>query len=82
LPIISNIEVFPMKLMICYDDTVAAGAALNLASLRAGALNAKIYVVTSIKGGSDVPREEFVRVEKKLERLNILFWKPHARCWQ
>jgi hypothetical protein len=39
-----------MKLMVCYDDS-AAGAALNLVSRRARALDAKIYVVTSIKGG-------------------------------
>jgi hypothetical protein len=49
-----------MKLMVCYDDS-AAGAALNLVSRRARALDAKIYVVTSIKGGADIPRPEFVR---------------------
>ena len=58
-----------MKLMVCYDDSEAAGAALNLISQRARALNAKIYVVTSIKGGADIPRKEFVRAEKDLKRV-------------
>ena len=55
--------------MVCYDDSEAAGAALNLISQRARALNAKIYVLTSIKGGADIPRKEFVRAEKDLKRI-------------
>ena len=69
-----------MKLMVCYDDSAAAGAALNLVSRRARALDAKIYVVTSIKGGADILRTEFVRVEKDLERIKAHIETQGLEC--
>ena len=59
-----------MNLMACYDDSNVALDALELAVQRAKAFNAKVYVVTSIKGGPDVPREVFVRAEKEIDQVH------------
>ena len=58
-----------MKFMVCYDDSNVATDALKLAVQRAKAFNAKVYVVTSIKGGPEVPRKVFVRAEEELNQV-------------
>lgn len=58
-----------MKFMVCYDDSNVAADALKIAVQRAEVFNAKVYVVTSIKGGPDVPRKVFVRVEEELKQV-------------
>jgi len=58
-----------MKFMVCYDDSNVAADALKLAVQRAKTFNAKVYVVTSIKGGPEVPRKVFVRAEEELNQV-------------
>ncbi len=57
-----------MNIMVCYDGSNAAEDALKLASKHAKDFNAKIYLVTSMEGGSEIPKEEFERAEKDLEK--------------
>jgi hypothetical protein len=69
-----------MKLMVCYDDSDGATAALKVAALRARAFNAKVYVVRSIKGGAEVPRVDFARAEKGLEQVKAQIETQGIEC--
>ncbi len=69
-----------MKFLVCYDDSDAAAGALKAAVQRARAFNAKVYVVTSIKGGPDVPRKDFVRAEKDLDQVKAQLEEQGIEC--
>jgi nucleotide-binding universal stress UspA family protein len=69
-----------MKFLVCYDDSNVAVDALKTAVQRAKAFNAKVYVVTSIKGGADVPRKLFVRVEKDLKQVKAQIEEQGIEC--
>ncbi len=57
-----------MKIMVCFDGSNVAKDALDLAKKRAKALDAEIYLLTSMVGGSDVPINEFEKAEKRLKK--------------
>jgi nucleotide-binding universal stress UspA family protein len=57
-----------MKIMVCIDGSNVAKDALDLAKKRAKALDAEIYLLTSMVGGSDVPIDEFEKAEKRLKK--------------
>jgi nucleotide-binding universal stress UspA family protein len=57
-----------MKIMVCIDGSNVAKDALELAKKRAKALDAEIYLLTSMVGGSDVPIDEFEKAEKRLKK--------------
>jgi len=57
-----------MKIMVCFDGSNVAKDALDLAKKRAKALDAEIYLLTSMLGGSDVPINEFEKAEKRLKK--------------
>jgi len=69
-----------MKFLVCYDDSDVAAGALKAAVQRASALNAKVYVVTSIKGGADVPRMDFERAEKGLDQVKAQLEEQGIEC--
>ena len=56
-----------MNIMVCYDGSDVAKDALKLARKHAKIFMAKIYLVTSMEGGPDVPKEEFEKAENKLK---------------
>ena len=56
-----------MNIMVCYDGSDVVEDALKLARKHAKDFNAKIYLVTSMEGGPEVPKEDFEKAEKKLE---------------
>lgn len=56
-----------MKILVGYDGSNVAKEALNLALTHATAFNASIFIVTSMIGGPEVPREDFVHAENKLK---------------
>jgi nucleotide-binding universal stress UspA family protein len=60
-----------MKIMVCMDGSNVAKDALDLAKKRAKALDAEIYLLTSMVGGSDVPIDEFEKAEKRLKKAKI-----------
>ncbi len=54
-----------MKIMVCYDNSNSAQEALKLAIQHAKSFNAKIYLVTSLIGGSKDNAEENRNAEDK-----------------
>jgi nucleotide-binding universal stress UspA family protein len=66
--------------MVCYDGFKAAKAALEFAKSRAKNFDAKIFVVTSMISGPQVPRDEFVKKEKELEKVKRQLSKEDIGC--
>ena len=62
-----------MKIMLCYNQTEAAQAALKVAEARAKKSGASVFVVTSMTGGVDIPKEEFDTRKKELARIRKSF---------
>ena len=60
-----------MKMMVCYDGSNVAKAALDLAKKQAKAVNAKIYLLTSMEGGPQVTLREFENAGKDLKDAKI-----------
>ena len=56
-----------MKILVGYDGSNVAKEALNLALTHAQAFDASIFIATSMVGGPEVPREDFVHAENKLK---------------
>ncbi len=69
-----------MKFLICYDDSDVAGEVLKVAVQRAKAFNGKVYVVTSMKGGPEVPRMDFVRAEENLSQVKAQIEAQGIEC--
>lgn len=61
-----------MRLLVGYDGSDISQKALEFACKQAGILNADILVMTSMVGGPEVPRQEFVRLEKMLAAAQTL----------
>ena len=57
-----------MKIMVCFDGSNVAKDALDLAKKRAKALDAEMYLLTSMVGGPEVPIDEFEKAEKRLKK--------------
>jgi nucleotide-binding universal stress UspA family protein len=62
-----NQEDLRMKMMVCFDGSNVAKDALQLARQHAKVFGGKIWVVSSMAGGRDVPRKVFEDREKELE---------------
>ncbi|MFZ0613124.1 MAG: universal stress protein [Desulfobacterales bacterium] len=63
-----------MKLLVGYDGSNAALAAIELAIRHAKAFRAeKVYLVRSMEGGQHVTRKEFEIAEHELGRVNRAF---------
>lgn len=62
-----------MKILVGYDGSEEARAAVELAMERARAFNATVYVVTSLLGESHTTAEEVLDHEKDLERVQRQF---------
>jgi nucleotide-binding universal stress UspA family protein len=69
-----------MKIMVCFDGSNVAKDALDLAKKRAKALAANIYLVTSMVGGPGVPKDEFDKAEKNLEKAKASVRKDDLPC--
>ena len=69
-----------MNLMVCYDGSKAAKAALEVAKSRAKNFGAKIFVVTAMVSGPQVPRDDFVKREKELEKVKRQLSKADIAC--
>ncbi|MBS3731275.1 MAG: universal stress protein [Desulfobacterales bacterium] len=61
-----------MKILVGYNQTAAAKAALSLAGDHALCFNAKVYIMTSMEGGTSETLEEIEKVEKKLQEAGQL----------
>jgi nucleotide-binding universal stress UspA family protein len=69
-----------MKLMVCYDNSNSAQEALKLAIQHAKCFNAKVYLVTSLVGGSKDNAEENRNAESNLEFGKSLLEKEGVKC--
>ena len=69
-----------MNILVCYDGSNVSKEALKLARKYAKIFNAKVYVVTSMKGGADVPRKEFERAEKELKEAKGYVREEDIAC--
>ena len=62
-----------MKILIGYDGSEEAKAAVELVKKRALAFNAKVYVVTSLVGESHTTAEEILECQKDFDQIQKLF---------
>ena len=62
-----------MKILIGYDGSEEAKAAVELVKKRALAFNAKVYVVTSLVGESHTTAEEILERQKDFDQIQKLF---------
>lgn len=69
-----------MKILICFDESKASIAALNLAGKFAKAFNAELFIITSMVGGGDDTAKEIKRVEENLNQLKRRFEDNGASC--
>lgn len=69
-----------MKILVGYENSNVANQALEVAIKHARAFNAQLIVVTSMKGGPEVPRKTFDLAEKTLERVKSAVKKKGVAC--
>ena len=69
-----------MKIMVCYDGSAEAKKTLKLSIKRARATNAEVYLINSMTGGRNVPREYFLNAERELSRAQRLFDNEKTYC--
>ncbi len=69
-----------MEIMVAYDGSNVADDALQLAQNHAVTLGGTLHVVTSMKGGRDVPRKEFERAERKLRQAEMKCLDQKIAC--
>ncbi len=69
-----------MKLMVCYENSNSAQEALKLSIQHAKHFNAKVYLVTSLIGGSKDNAEENSKAESNLEFGKSLLEKEGVEC--
>lgn len=55
-----------MKIMACFDGSAVSEEAVKLAGVHAAAFNARVLIVTSMTGGPEVARREFLSKEREL----------------
>lgn len=67
-------------IIVGIDDSKVTQAVLKLAAKYARAFDATIVLVTSMKGGPDVPRQEFVLAEKVLSKAEVFFQEADIAC--
>jgi len=67
-------------IIVGIDDSKVSQEVLKLAAKHAKAFNAAIVLVTSMKGGPDVPRQEFVEAEKTLSKAEEYFQGEDISC--
>ena len=69
-----------MKILVGYDGSNASKEALSVAKKYAKALGAEIFVVSSMEGGPDIPKQEFEKVEGELRYSQSFFIDGEVKC--
>ncbi len=69
-----------MKFLVGYNGTESAQRALALAAEQAKALDALVYVVTSMGGGEKENLEEIKKAEEDLQKAKNLLMKENLQC--
>lgn len=71
---------FGMKILVGYDGSNAAKEALSVAKKHAKAFGAEIFVISSMIGGPEVPRQEFEKAEGELRYSQCYFLDDKIPC--
>ncbi len=61
-----------MKIMACFDGSNVAEEVVRLAGVHAAAFGGEVWIVTSMVGGPEVARREFVAKERELDYARSL----------
>jgi len=69
-----------MKILVGYEESRAAEAALKLARNHARAFGADLFIVTSLEQRQDLQRDDIEAVEDKLEKLKLSFKNDNINC--
>ena len=69
-----------MKILIGYSGTSVSKAALSLAREHAQAFNAKVFIMTSMEGGSGETPKEIARVEENLQEAEQFMKEKGLDC--
>jgi len=69
-----------MNILLCYDETDAAQEALKVAVDHAKAFNAKVFVITSMVGGSKDGVDDNKRAENGLKHAESTLAKDKIVC--
>ena len=69
-----------MKILVGYEESRVAEAALKLALKHARAFGADIFIVTSLEQSHELGKEDIEAVEDKLEKLKISLKIDDLHC--
>ncbi len=69
-----------MKIMVAFDGSNVSNEALRLAVQYAGVFQAEVYIVQSMMGGPDVPRQDFINKEKELDYVKAQVQESGITC--
>ena len=69
-----------MKILVGYDETRVAEAALKLAHKHARAFDAKIYIINSLEQSPTLKKEDIDKAESKLEKIKTSFEADGIAC--
>jgi len=67
-----------MKIMACFDGSNTAEEAVRVAGAHAAAFGGQVLIVTSMAGGPEVARREFLAKERELAYAKSLIDKGRA----
>ena len=69
-----------MKILVGYEASRVADAALKLAHKHASAFGADLFIVTSLEQGPNLKKEDIDRAESKLEKIRKPFAADDIPC--
>ncbi len=69
-----------MKILVGYEESRVAEAALKVALKHARAFDAELFIVTSLDQGHDLARDDIEAVEDKLDKLKITHKIDDIHC--
>ena len=69
-----------MKILVGYEESRVADAALNLALKHARAFGADIFIVTSLEQSHELQIDDIEAVENKLEELKLTYKIDDLHC--
>ena len=69
-----------MKILVGYEESRVADAALNLALKHARAFGADIFIVTSLEQSPSLTKEDIDKAESKLEKVSKPFKADDIPC--
>lgn len=69
-----------MKILVGYESSDVAREAVKIAITHARAFDAKVFVVTSLKGGPEVPRVDFETAESELTKIRRAINAADVSC--